>query len=86
MSIALLFLGFAVDSNVPRGLYSLAVLLPSLAVSVRRMHDVNKSGWFILIPFYNFILFCTEGTDGPNEYGPDPKDPEGLLHEPPYSY
>ena len=36
-----------------------AIILPYLAVAVRRMNDVGKSGWFILIPLYNFILFCT---------------------------
>jgi len=36
-----------------------AIFLPYLAVAVRRMNDVGKSGWFILIPIYNFILFCT---------------------------
>lgn len=54
-------------------LYSLAVLLPSIAVGIRRMHDVGKSGWFLLIPIYNIILAATEGTKGQNEYGPDPK-------------
>lgn len=56
--------------------YSLAVLLPSIAVGVRRMHDVGKSGWFLLIPIYNLILAITNGDEGPNEYGPDPKNPE----------
>lgn len=55
-------------------LYSLAVLVPSLAVAVRRMHDVGKSGWYILIPIYNLILAVTEGDNGPNEYGEDPKN------------
>jgi len=54
-------------------LYSLAVLIPSIAVGVRRMHDVGMSGWYLLIPIYNLILACTEGTDGDNEYGSDPK-------------
>ncbi len=54
-------------------IYSLALLIPSLAVAVRRMHDVGKSGWFILIPIYNFILAVTEGDSGSNEYGNDPK-------------
>ena len=56
--------------------YSLAVLVPSIAVGVRRMHDVGKSGWFLLIPIYNLILACTDGQVGPNEYGADPKRPE----------
>ena len=55
-------------------IYSLGVLIPSLAVGVRRMHDVNKSGWFLLIPIYNLILACTEGTQGDNDYGTNPKE------------
>ncbi len=55
-------------------IWSLATLVPSIAVGVRRMHDVGKSGWFILIPIYNLILACTEGEKGPNEYGSDPKN------------
>jgi uncharacterized membrane protein YhaH (DUF805 family) len=58
-------------------LYSLAVLLPSIAVGVRRMHDCGKSGWFLLIPIYNLVLACTEGDQGENEYGPDPKSEGG---------
>ncbi len=55
------------------GIYPLAFFIPSLAVAVRRMHDVNKSGWFIFVPFYNIILAVTDGTKGENKYGPDPK-------------
>jgi uncharacterized membrane protein YhaH (DUF805 family) len=54
-------------------IYSFAVLIPSIAVGVRRMHDVGKSGWFLLIPIYNLILACTDGINGDNEYGADPK-------------
>ncbi|MEM1320627.1 MAG: DUF805 domain-containing protein [Bacteroidota bacterium] len=57
--------------------YSFGVLIPSIAVGVRRMHDVGKSGWFLLIPIYNFILTVTEGEVGENEYGRDPKG----IHE-----
>jgi serine/threonine protein kinase len=59
---------------VPLSLISqLALLLPNIAVSVRRMHDVGKSGWYILIPVYNLILFFTNGDEGQNDYGSDPK-------------
>ena len=54
-------------------IYTLAIFIPSIAVGVRRMHDVGKSGWFILIPIYNLILACTDGVQGDNEYGADPK-------------
>jgi uncharacterized membrane protein YhaH (DUF805 family) len=54
-------------------IYYLAILIPSIAVGVRRMHDVGKSGWYLLIPVYSFILAVTEGQKGSNEYGEDPK-------------
>jgi uncharacterized membrane protein YhaH (DUF805 family) len=64
-------------------IYSLAVLVPSIAVGVRRMHDTNRSGWWILInliPCVGFIWFIVlaaqEGTAGDNQYGPDPKAAE----------
>jgi uncharacterized membrane protein YhaH (DUF805 family) len=56
------------------GLYSLAVLIPTFAVLIRRMHDVGKSGWYCLIPIYNFILALTDSESGENEYGVNPKD------------
>lgn len=59
-------------------IYSWGVFLPSIAVAVRRMHDINKSGWFILIPFYNIYLFCIDGTRGENAYGEDPKGRAGF--------
>lgn len=61
------------EESILGNIYYLTILLPSIAVGVRRMHDVGKSGWFILFPFYNLILACTDGTEGPNKYGPDPK-------------
>ncbi|MBK5720561.1 DUF805 domain-containing protein [Dysgonomonas sp. Marseille-P4677] len=54
-------------------IFLLAVLVPTIAVGVRRMHDVGKSGWFLLVPIYNLILAITEGDRGDNQYGPDPK-------------
>lgn len=61
--------------------YNLLVLIPSLAVAIRRMHDVAKSGWYILIPIYNLILACTEGEKGPNQYGADPKNQLEEINE-----
>lgn len=59
---------------------SLALFIPGIAVGVRRMHDIGKSGWFLLIPLYNIVLLCTDGEHGTNEYGPDPKG-SGLEDE-----
>ena len=61
------------DKGVISTLLSLAVLMPSWCVAVRRLHDCDKSGWFMLIPIYNLILYCTNGTPGPNRFGTDPK-------------
>ncbi|HYC86104.1 MAG TPA: DUF805 domain-containing protein, partial [Chryseosolibacter sp.] len=41
---------------------------------IKRMHDVNKSGWYFLIPVFGFILALRRGTEGPNTFGADPKD------------
>jgi uncharacterized membrane protein YhaH (DUF805 family) len=68
-------LGMASENgqSVLANIYGLAVLCPGIAVGIRRMHDVGKSGWHLLIPIYNLILACTEGMKGENQYGPDPK-------------
>ena len=58
-------------------LYSLAVLVPGIAVGVRRMHDTNRSGWWLLAPIANLIFLATAGDAGENPYGPDPKADEG---------
>ena len=76
ISIALALINVAMGTKYIDTIYSLAVLVPSIAVGVRRMHDVNKSGWYILIPIYNLILACTDGTEGLNNYGNDPKRSE----------
>ncbi len=62
------------------GLFALVSFIPSLAVSVRRLHDQNRTGWLLLlalIPFLGWfallVLMCIEGTPGPNRFGPDPK-------------
>lgn len=61
--------------------FGLALVVPSLAVTVRRLHDTNRSGWFLalgMIPLVNLIVLyfmIEEGDAGTNDYGPDPKDP-----------
>jgi uncharacterized membrane protein YhaH (DUF805 family) len=61
-------------------LYLLAVLIPSLAVGARRLHDTNRSGWWLLIGLIPIIgaivllvFFVTPGVTGNNDYGADPK-------------
>jgi uncharacterized membrane protein YhaH (DUF805 family) len=68
-------IGAILKTKTLNNIYSLVVLLPGIAVGVRRMHDVGKSGWYLLIPIYNLVLACTEGTPGSNQYGADPNHP-----------
>lgn len=58
--------------------YQVAVFLPSIAVGIRRMHDVNKSGWFMLVPIYNLILAVKQGDTGENRFGSDPMAENAL--------
>lgn len=73
ISYALSFIGGLIGFSTLGSIYSLAVLLPLIGVWIRRMHDINKCGWFMLIPIYNLILGATAGDQGANQYGPDPK-------------
>lgn len=71
------------------GLYALAIIIPSIALLVRRLHDINQTGWIVLglfiagmIPLIGLlatiaqiVIACIPGTAGPNKYGPDPKNP-----------
>lgn len=73
-AIGLQMIGFALF-----GLLVLAILIPSIAVQVRRFHDQDKSGWFVLLAFIPYVgglivlvFMCLEGTRGDNRFGPDP--------------
>jgi uncharacterized membrane protein YhaH (DUF805 family) len=59
-------------------LYSLAVLIPAIAVGVRRMHDTDHSGWWILFPVVNLVFAVQEGQQGGNRFGADPKGQEKV--------
>lgn len=62
-------------------LYTLALFVPGLAVAVRRLHDIGKSGWMVLIVFipligaiWLIVLLATDSVPGENQYGPNPKE------------
>ena len=77
--VVMLLDSFLELNNILILIYVLAILLPSYAVTVRRLHDTGKSGWWLLlmfVPFGNIILliFCLiDSTLGPNQYGENPK-------------
>lgn len=70
-------------------IFSLGTMIPFLAVTVRRLHDTGRSGWYLLIGFIPLIgailliyWLATEGDVGPNEYGLDPKNPTEDMSDP----
>ncbi len=67
------------------GLYAVAMILPSIAVTVRRLHDTDRSGWWYLLVFLPVIgglvilvFMLLDGTPGSNRFGPNPKDGSGA--------
>ena len=78
---------FSMVSLSAVGLFFLGTFIPGLAVTVRRLHDTNKSGWYyfvVLIPFGSIALLIwmfQEGNPFQNQYGEDPKRPDGPVFD-----
>jgi len=82
--VVLMVLALASKSSVVFGLiavFYLGILVPSLAVGVRRLHDTGKSGWWLLfgiVPLVGgitlLVFSCLDSQPGPNQYGPNPKE------------
>ncbi|HOI27311.1 MAG TPA: DUF805 domain-containing protein [Paludibacteraceae bacterium] len=86
ITLVLMGIDIALQLGYLQIIYAVAVLLPSLAVSVRRLHDTNRSGWWLfiaLIPFIGsiwlLVLMVIEGEHQENQYGPDPKAIENEI-------
>jgi uncharacterized membrane protein YhaH (DUF805 family) len=80
MALGMDFEGSVMSGGLFNLIANLALLLPSLAVAVRRLHDTDRSGWWILIVLIPLIgaivllvFFVQDGTPGPNRFGPSPK-------------
>jgi uncharacterized membrane protein YhaH (DUF805 family) len=76
----------AYETGLLGGLFALAVLIPSLAVGARRLHDTGRSGWWLLIgliPIVGMIVliifFVMDSQPGTNQYGPNPKGVGGTA-------
>ena len=69
MYVVGMVVGAAVGSPAVMYIFILPLWIPNLAAGIRRMHDVGRSGWFILVPIYNIVLWCTASTPGSNQYG-----------------
>ncbi|CAE6953287.1 DUF805 domain-containing protein [Vibrio alginolyticus] len=81
ITIVLEFLDGLLGTTFIGAVYGLAVLIPGIAVTVRRLHDIGRTGWWALIgliPVIGFIVLiifaATDGDKGRNEYGLDPKE------------
>ncbi len=78
ISVIIGFISSTLASTVSL-IFSLAVLLPGIAVSIRRLHDTKRSGWWLLIAFIPLVgaivllIFMLQDSDGENQYGPSPK-------------
>ena len=73
-------------SSVLMGGYSLAMMVPSFSIMVRRLHDTGKSAWYLLflfLPYIGqiilFVFCCLDSTPGVNQYGPNPKGIQNFL-------
>ncbi len=85
-AVSLLDAGLGFDRIGITGTWYLATLIPGLAVAVRRLHDADMSGWWLLtifIPLVGFMLiiwWISEGTPGHNRFGADPRPKDVSLH------
>lgn len=77
VSFVIGFIGGLTKMPFLANIYSLAVFVPTIAVGARRLHDINRSGWWQLLPIVNIVFFCFDGTPGENRFGPDPKGRQG---------
>lgn len=80
ISCGIALVEFFLNTSFLSILFGLATIVPSIAVSVRRLHDIGRTGWWVLIsliPLIGSIVLlvfaCTDGESGDNEYGPNPK-------------
>ena len=80
IALVLGFIDGLIGIQILSGIYFLAVLIPGIAVAIRRLHDTDRSRWWLLIAFVPLIgaiivlvLMVLEGTPGGNKYGPNPR-------------
>jgi uncharacterized membrane protein YhaH (DUF805 family) len=88
-AVVLFVIGLVIKFPYLALLYDLAVLIPGLAVAVRRLHDTDRSGWWFLLvliplvgPIVLLVFACLDSQPGPNKYGPNPKgvaDTSGVF-------
>ena len=89
VDLVLQAIGRGVGNQFLYYIFALAVLVPGLAVAVRRLHDTGRSGWWLLIAFtivgiiVLIVWYATEGESGTNQYGPSPKAGDSAYGQAP---
>ena len=73
ISIVLGVVGALIGLPIISSLYSLAVLVPTIAAGVRRLHDTGRSGWWLLVPILNLVYLIEDSQQGSNQFGANPK-------------
>ncbi|MEB0077353.1 DUF805 domain-containing protein [Pseudomonas sp. CCI3.2] len=73
ISIAVMVVARFLHAPLLATLYDLALFIPGLAIAVRRLHDTDRSGWWILLPFVNIVFLALAGHPENNRFGPGRK-------------
>jgi uncharacterized membrane protein YhaH (DUF805 family) len=77
--------GYSPGASPLNGIFNLITFLPSLAVAARRLHDIDRTAWWLLVALTGIgiilliVWFCFRGTPGPNRFGPDPLTTVGAA-------
>lgn len=84
--VVLAIISRLIGNSILYTIYALATFLPGLAVAVRRLHDTDRSGWWLLIGLIPvvggivlLVFMLLESTPGTNQYGPSPKEAAGVV-------
>ena len=84
--LGILSIALGTNLNILSYIYALAIFIPSLAVGIRRLHDTDRSGWWLLIAFIPFIgaivllvFLVQDSQSGENQYGPNPKEATAYV-------
>jgi uncharacterized membrane protein YhaH (DUF805 family) len=81
------FIDLVIGVQIVQVILFFALLVPSIAISTRRLHDINRSGWWYLLWFtvigaiLLIVWYATEGEPGTNQYGPSPKGSQGQFNQ-----
>lgn len=81
IGIVISIFGWIVGTQIFSDIYGIAICIPGICVGIRRMHDIGKNGWWILINLiplvgwiWYIVLCCQDSQPGENQWGPNPKE------------